>query len=169
MTQMTTAPFGVDGVWITKVPTPLGSLLLRCTYTALDAAKTRFNAELEDINRLPLFTELYPQANGSKWAGGEAIVTGRNKCEATFLQYHTKTSGINSEQIVGIATIKAYFELVGPDQIRGSGTGSYYLATQDADQDGFPDDGEEPAVCLPWSWTSRRLTTMPGCTPTPMP
>lgn len=167
--QMTTAQYPLDGIWMTTVPTPLGNLIMRCTYVAQDAAKTRFSAELEDINTLPLLNEVYPDSDASKWAGGEAVNTGRNKYEATFLIYYTKTGGPNLDEIVGIATINAHFEVVGPDLIYGEGTGSYYMAAQDADQDGFPDEGQEPAICLPWGWIAKHLTMMPGCVPTPMP
>ena len=44
-----------------------------------------------------------------------------------------------------------------------------YLASQDADGDGFPDPGEEPVNCMPFTFSSRRLRVMPGCVPTPMP
>ena len=47
--------------------------------------------------------------------------------------------------------------------------GQKVLAAQDADQDGFPDEGQEPVVCVPWEWIAKRLTMMLGCVPTPIP
>ena len=105
-----------------------------------------------------------------KWAGGHAVKLGRNQYEATFLGYSVRI--IESElgkttELMGLFTVDAHFEMIGEDSIYGEGTGSYYLATQDADRDGFPDDGEEPIVCVPWGWMSKRLTRMPGCVLTP--
>ena len=57
----------------------------------------------------------------------------------------------------------------GPDTNEGQATLSTYLASQDADGDGFPDEGEEPVSCMPFTFTSKRLRVMPGCVPTPMP
>ena len=170
MTQMTTPPYPLDGIWITSAPTPMGNWLSTTTYVAQDAAKTQYSGSLEFINVFPLVAELYPDADPSLVfsAGGQAVMVGRNKYEATYLTYNRKfdpDTGIM--EIVGMDTLKAYFEVVGPDQIVGSGTASYYMAAQDADQDGFPDEGQDPVVCSPFEWTCKRLTVMPGCTPPP--
>jgi hypothetical protein len=161
----------LDGIWVSAVPTPLGNLILTTTYVAQDAAKTRYSGSLEEINPLPLLMELYPDGDIDKWAGGQAVIVGLNKYEATYLGYSLKARESNMEitEIVGLWTIKAHFELVGPDRLEGYGNGSYYLAAQDADQDGFPDEGQEPIACIPWTWTGKRLTPMPGCELPPMP
>jgi hypothetical protein len=167
MTQMTTPPFPLDGIWVTTSATPFGNLISTTNYVALDAAKTQYSGTLEFINGFPLFADLYPDADPSLMfsAGGHAVMVGRNKYEATYLTYDRKydaSTGIM--EIVGIDTLKASFEVVAPDQIVGQGMASYYMAAQDADQDGFPDEDQEPVACFPWEWTSKRLTAMPGCT-----
>jgi hypothetical protein len=86
--------------------------------------------------------------------------------EMTAIEYLTRTAEPSLEAILGIGIVTGSFELVGPDQGQGQGTGAYYVADQDLDQDGFPDEGQEPAVCVPWEWTAKRLTMMPGCMPT---
>jgi ketosteroid isomerase-like protein len=167
ITQMTTPPFPLDGIWISTVPTPLGNLILTTTYVAQDAAKTRYSGSVDEINPMPLLADIYPDADPpAKWAGAQAEMVARNKYEATLLGYETRTVETDigkTVEFVGLFTIKAYFELLGPDQLAGYGTGSYYLASQDADQDGFPDEGEEPVACVPWEWVGKRLTALPGC------
>jgi hypothetical protein len=165
--HMKNAPWPLDGIWITSSPTPFGNYLSKTLYTAQNAAKTLYSGTLEFINGFPLFAELYPDADPSLSfsAGGQAVMVARNKYEATYLSYDRKydvSTGIM--EIVGIDTLKAYFEVTGPDQIQGYGTASYYMAAQDVDQDGFPDEGEEPVACFPWEWTSKRLTEMSECT-----
>jgi predicted ester cyclase len=171
LNQMTTAPWPLDGIWVSTVPTPLGNLVMTTTYVAQDAAKTRYSGSLDEINAMPLLAEIYPDADPTpKWAGGQAVMVGRDKYEATFLGYSTKIveSDIGrTTEFVGLFTIKAYFELLDPNTLQGYGTGSYYMAAQDANQDGFPDEGQDPVVCIPWGWTGKRLTIMPGCIPTP--
>lgn len=169
-TQMTTAPFPPEGIWITAAPTPMGNWISKTLYTAQDAAKTQLSGTLEWINGFPLFKELYPDYDPSLdySAGGQAVMVGRNKYDATYLGYNRKFNAKTGViEIVGIWTLSAHFELVALDRIQGYGTGSYYLAAQDADKDGFPDAGQKPILCVPWMWTCKRLTQLPGCIPTP--
>jgi hypothetical protein len=169
MQQLTAEEWSPEGVWITTVSTPLGNMIIKAIWVAQDAAKTQLTGEFEQINVYPLLVDLYPDSEAVKFAGALAVKTEINKYEMTALQYFTKTAGPSQEEIVGIGIITGTFELGGPDLVQGQGTGAYYMAAQDADQDGFPDEGQEPALCLPWGWTAKSLTMMSGCVPTPMP
>ena len=169
MQQLTAEEWPVEGVWISTVPTPLGNMIIKGTWIAQDDAKTRFTGEFEQINTYPVLIDVYPDSEEIKYGGGLMVKIGLNKYEVAFLQYFTRSAGPSLEEIVGLGIVTGTLELVGPDLAQGQGTGAYYLAEQDADQDGFPDEGQEPVVCVPWEWTARRLTTMPGCVPTPIP
>ncbi len=168
--QITSPPeYSLEGAWITNVPTPMGNLIFAGSWRAQDRAGTMFTAEMEHVNTYPLLSDLYPEVDASKFSSVLGVKVGRNTYEMTGLEYHTKTVAPGHTEIVGIAVVRGTFEQVGPDLIQGQGTGAYYLASQDADQDGFPDEGQEPMVCVPWEWTTKRVTMMPGCVPTPMP
>jgi len=167
--QLTAEEWSPEGVWITTVPTPMGNMIIKSTWVWQDAAKTRLTGESEQINTYRVLIDVYPDAEEVKFAGGLAVKIGLNKYEMTAVEYFTKTSGPSLEEIVGIGIVSGTFELVDPDLAQGLGTGAYYMPEQDADQDGFPDEGQEPAVCVPWEWMSKRLTTMPGCVPMPEP
>lgn len=173
LTQMTTPPIPLDGIWVSAVPTPFGNLLLTTTYVAQDAAKTRYSGSLDEVNPMPVLSEIFPDADPNpKWAGGQAVMVGRDKYEATYLGYARKlvdTEMGSMMEIVGLFTINAHFEVTGPDSLQGQGAGSYYLAIQDADGDGYPDEGEEPIACVPWQWTGKKVGILPGCVPAPMP
>jgi hypothetical protein len=158
---MTTSEWPLEGVWIMAVATPLGNVILKCVCAAQDAAKTCFSGELDYINHMPVLVDVYPDAEATKSGGGQMVKVGRNEYEGTFLEYHTKTTGQAEQEIVGVDTVNTTFEIIGPNLIRGQGTGSYYMAAQDVDKDGFPDEGQEPVVHLPWRWTAKRLTMMP--------
>ena len=167
MLQLTAEEWSPEGVWITTVPTPMGNMIIKSTWVSQDAAKTRLTGEFEPINTYPVLIDVYPDSEEVKYAGGLAVKIGLNKYEVTFIEYFTRTVGLSLEEIVGIGIVAGTFELVGPDLVQGQGTGAYYMPEQDADQDGFPDEGQEPAVCVPWAWTAKRLTMMPGYVPTP--
>ena len=167
MQQLTAPEWPLEGAWIVNVPTPLGNMIIKAIWAAQDAAKTQFTGEFEQINTYPVLIDVYPDAEEVKFAGGLAVKIGLNKYEMTAVEYFTKTSGPSMEEIVGIGIVSGTFELVGPALAQGQGTGAYYMPEQDADRDGFPDEGQEPAVCVPWQWTAKRLTMMPGCVPTP--
>ncbi|MCP4452194.1 MAG: ester cyclase, partial [Planctomycetes bacterium] len=165
MTQMTTAPWPLDGIWITTYPMNAGNLISTTVYAAQDAAKTRYSGTLEFVNAFgvsPIFPDSDPSLTLS--AGGEAVMVGPNKYKATYLFYERKfdvSTGVL--EIVGMSTAEAYFELLGPNLLQGQGTRSFYMASQDADQDGFPDEGQAPVVCFPMTWTGKRLTPLAGC------
>ena len=163
MTQMTTPPYPLDGIWLTTYPVESGNLISTTVYTAQDAAKTRYSGTLEFLNSAGPFP-LYPDADPllRTYAGGHAVMAGLNKYDAMYLGYDrkvdTETGGI---EILGLHTVDARFELLGPDLLQGHGTASYYMAAQDADQDGFPDEGQEPALSYEFTWTGKRLTPLP--------
>jgi hypothetical protein len=167
--QLTAEEWLVDGSWITSLPTPMGNMLVKGIWIAQDDAKTRFTGEFEHISMFPLLIDLYPNADDIKFAGALALKTGVNQYEMTAFEYFTTSVGPSYDEIVGIGIVTGTLKLVGTNLAQGQGTGAYYLAAQDADRDGFPDENQEPALCVPWEWTSKRLTTMPACVPTPMP
>ena len=162
----------LDGIWVSTVPTPMGNLTLTTMYVAQDAAKTSYSGSLDEVNAMPLLADIYPGADPyPQWAGGQADMVSPNKYEATYLGYSRKiveTELGQTNELIGLFTIKASFELLDPDTLQGQGTGSYYLIEQDADRDGFPDEGQEPVACIPWAWTGKRVGQMQGCTPPPL-
>jgi hypothetical protein len=161
--------WALDGTWIVVAPTPLGNMVFRNTYIALDPQKTKFTGDVEQINWPPVLIDLYPDMERIKIASAPVVRTGLNSYEGSMTEYFTKTGGPVAEEIVGIGVIHGTLKLVGPDLLEGQGTGAYYLAAQDADCDGFPDEGQEPVLCVPWVYSARRLRTGPGCVPTPLP
>lgn len=169
LNQMTTAEWSPAGTWVSTVPTPLGNLLINGAWIPQDASGTQFIGQYIYGNTLPLMTELYPEADSHIYAGAQAVKSGRNKYDITFLEYHRKTIGPNLDEMMGISIITGAFELTGPNTLWGQGVGAYYLASQDADQNGMPDEGEEPIACVPWGWTGQRLTIMQGCAQTLLP
>ena len=169
MWQLTTPEWPIDGSWITCLATPMGNMLVKGIWAAQDAEKTRFTGEFEHLSMFPLLMDLYPDADDVKFAGALAVKTGVNQYEMTALEYFISRVGPCHEEIVGIGVVNGILTMAGPDQTQGQGTGAYYIAAQDTDQDGFPDEGQTPALCVPWQWSSKCLTMTPGCVPTTTP
>jgi len=157
--------WALDGTWIVVAPTPLGNMIFRNTYIAQDPQKTRFTGDVEQINWPPVLIDLYPDVERIKIAPAPVIRTGLNSYEGTMIEYFTKAGGPAAEEIVGIGVIHGSMEFVGPDSLEGQGTGAYYLAAQDTDGDGLPDEGQEPVLCVPWAYSATRLRTVAGCVP----
>jgi hypothetical protein len=86
-----------------------------------------------------------------------------------MLIYGTKIRQNAPDELATIGIASATWEITGPDTKEGQSTYAVYLASQDADGDGFPDEGEEPVSCTPFTFTGRRLRVMPPCALTPMP
>ena len=168
MEQLTAEEWPLEGPWIVTVPTPMGNMIIKSIWTAQDAVQTKLTGEFEQINFLPLLIDFYPDSERIKFAGALAVKTGPNQYDMTAIEYFTKTVGLSHEEVVGLGVVTGNFEFTGPDSGQGQGTGAYYLARQDADQDGLPDEGQEPSLCVPWTWTAKRLTMMPSCVPTPL-
>lgn len=168
-TQITTPEWAPDGTWITPAPTPMGNLLVTGSWIAQNPEKTRLTGVYDSMNEFPFLVDVYPDADGNKFGGAQAVKIGRNRYQITFLFYYFKKVGMQHTEIVGIDVTTGQFELTGPDSIQGQGQAAYYFAAQDADQNGFPDEGQEPVLCLPWVWTAQRLGIMLGCDPMPMP
>jgi len=170
MQQIMAGPeWSLAGPWISSIPTPMGNMIIEGVWIAEDTTETSFIGEFEQISVFPVLSDLYPDSEAVKFAGARAVRIASNQYEMTTLEYLTNGPSHQEEIIVGIGILTGTIEIVGPDLLQGQGTGAYYLAAQDADGDGFPDEGQEPAVCFPWQWTGKRLTMMPACVPTPMP
>jgi hypothetical protein len=158
------------GTWLVSSPTPAGNTLLLHTVHAQDLTGTNFGGIMKEINSNPTFFGMIPsaEAGGDHWPS-QTVRTGLNSYVSTFLYYTTRKGAGPMAEIVAIGVVNANWTITGPDTNEGDATISMYLAAQDADGDGLPDEGQKPTICTPFTYTSKRLKPMPGCVPTPMP
>ncbi|HUU17105.1 MAG TPA: hypothetical protein VMW72_08155 [Sedimentisphaerales bacterium] len=68
-------------------------------------------------------------------------------------------------EIVYISVIYSKAQLIDENTMEGQGTHAFYLPSADADDDGLPDDSQEPIACLPYTITSKRVGLIPPCVP----
>jgi len=83
----------------------------------------------------------------------EEIVTGENTSESTGISY-----GLAGGQIALILVDHTYFTHINRNEKHNTHQTSVYLASADADNDGFPDADAQPIMVLPASSISKRIT-----------
>jgi sugar lactone lactonase YvrE len=156
------------GTWIVTVPTTMGNIVMTHSIHAQDSTGRHYGGTVKQYNTNPTLFGTFPEweAGGDIWAA-QTVRTGPDSFETT-LMYHTIKKGEGPvAETAGVGICNATWRLTGPNTNEGESTLAVYLAEQDADGDGFPDEGEEPAVCMEFTYTSRRLTMMSDCIPTP--
>ena len=83
----------------------------------------------------------------------EEIVTGENTSESTGISY-----GLAGGQIALILVDHTCFTHINRNEKHNTHQTSVYLASADADNDGFPDADAQPIMVLPASSISKRIT-----------
>jgi hypothetical protein len=158
------------GVWVVSVPTPMGNILFLHNMYAQDMTGTRWGGVMWQVNENPTTFGMFSAADkGTGYWATQSVRTGPDTIETTMITYGTKARENAPDEIVTIAIGNSKWRTTGPDTNEGNATLAMYLASQDADGDGFPDQGQEPVTCMSFPFSSHRLRVMPGCTPTPTP
>lgn len=110
---------------------------------------------------------LLPTAVRYTTAQGEAIRTGPRSFDYTL---HFWGVDIANRRVSLVVSSGAKVFREGDCNVYDTvgGTLAVYLVGQDANGDGYPDDGETPVACVPIELTARRMSILPPCTPSPM-
>ncbi len=141
------------------------------TITPQNPEHTKFGQMLQQVNPDPTLSGMFPEADRqSDWIG-QIVQTGWNTYESTVVYYGTqKVEDQLRPQILYIAVLYGEGYLVDLNTLTGAGTFAVFLAEQDADGDGFPDEGQEPIYCGPYTLESiKRVQMMPPCVQAPPP
>lgn len=157
------------GPWIVSVPTPAGTIVIYHIMYPLDSAGKRYSGVMWQVNDDPTSFGMLPGADQALAWMTLTVRTGPDSFETTGVRHSTKMGDGPLRETVVISIANITWKLTGPNSNEGQATVANYLAEQDTDGDGLPDEGQEPVLCLPFTFTSQRLTMMPGCVPTPMP
>ncbi len=157
------------GPWLCTVPTPVGPIFMYHVMYPLDSAGKRYSGMMWQVNDDPTSFGAFPEADQALCWMTLTVRTGPDSFETSMVRHSTKKGAGPLRETVSISIGNSTWRLTGPNSNEGEATVANYLPTQDADGDGFPDEGQEPISCVPFTVTSQRLTLMPGCVPTPMP
>ena len=111
----------------------------------------------------------FPEADHESDHIGQTVWTDSLAFESALIGYGTKTAASPGElpEVIYISVLSSKARFVDRDNLTGEGTHAFYLGSQDADGDGWPDEGQEPVACFPYMSTSKRVQLMPPCVPPP--
>jgi len=155
--------WSAEGVWVISIPTPMGTILMLHNMHAQDLTGMRYGGTISQVNENPTSFGMFPDADASSGWVTQTVRTGPDSFATTMLSYDTKRRHNAPHEVAVICISTGTWQITGPDTNKGQATLAVYLGSQDADGDGFPDEGEEPISCMPFEFTSKRLRVMPGC------
>ena len=163
----------IQGAWVSSFAggpwdTPL---LMLETISPQDPAGNKLTYTMHLVN--PDATFAAPPLSESDYMSdlvGEAVRTGRDSYEFSLIGYGVEDREANRGRIIFIWTVTGTMTCVDGEHKTDEVHIAVYLADQDGDGDGFPDEGEEPFLCIgpgPLG-VGRRVPQMEACVPTPM-
>ena len=158
------------GTWVVSVELPAGPMLLLESIQAQDLAGIHYGGIAKQVNVNPTHFGMFPEVDsGDETYLMQMIRTGPDSFEATQLTYGISLEEGAQAMTKIIVVVNTQWTMTGAGTAEGHGTAALYLAEQDADSDGFPDDGEVPTFCLAFPFSGKRLHVMPPCEPTSIP
>lgn len=107
----------------------------------------------------PTLGGMFPEATSYSDAVGMGVRTGHNTWDITVMRYGA--NGPKKVYIVVMSGVETYTDDASVQE--ATFTAAIYLAEQDKDGDGWPDEDESPQMCLPLTLTSPRMPILPMC------
>jgi steroid delta-isomerase-like uncharacterized protein len=171
--QITSPPeWTPEGTWIVTSPSPMGPLTMVHVMYPLDSSGARYGGVLWQVNPNPTFFGTFPSlTGGSQFWATESRRIAPNAYETGMIVYSTQPAEGLLDQVASVGILNATWTITGAETNEGAAMLSSYLAGQDANGDGLPDEGQAPVACTPFSFTSKRVRILPACVParTPAP
>jgi sugar lactone lactonase YvrE len=168
--QKTGLDWSPVGTWVVSVEMATGTMLMLDNVQAQDSTGSYYGGVSKQVNVNPTHFGLFPEVDsGDEMYMTQTVRTGPNSFQSTHLTYGISTEEDSQAITKLIVMVNTQWQMTGVDTVEGDGTAALYLAEQDADGDGFPDEGETPTVCLPFPFTGKRLHVMSLCEPAVMP
>ncbi len=158
----------LDGAWMLTVEAPGIHLVHNCFLVAQDSQGLKYTEYVEHTLCSPSFFGAFPEANAHSQMIGQAEKTSPTTFRNTLIHYGLKTGGVIDEMVY-IAVTSSETTMVDADHAVFTANQAIYLPAQDADRDGFPDEGQKPILCSPYTGKVTRVKLMPMCEPTPVP
>ena len=164
----------IQGAWVSSFMGPWETpLIMQETITPLDPAGKKLSYVMHLVNPDATFGFPFPPFSEAETMSdviGEAVRSGRNEYEFSLIGYAVKEVPADRGEIVYIWTVSGTMSCVDGKNKTDDVNIAIYLASQDADKDGYPDDEEEPFFCTPGGplAVGKRVPQMPACVPTEM-
>ena len=137
----------LQGAWICQLDNGIRGLV---TYAPLDPSGQSAALRVELVWPLEALQSMRIDAVTDEVA--EEFVTGKNTSVITGIGY-----GLAGGRIVLIFVDNSTLTYDSPTRVNIEGTTKAYLATADADNDGYPDPGSEPVGTFPYKAVGNRV------------
>jgi hypothetical protein len=163
----------IQGAWVGSDSGPPGArpLIIQNTITPQDLTGNKLTYVMRLVNPDATFFGLSPEAEYMSELVGEAVRTGLNTYDFSLIGYGAKEQPAARNEILYLWTVNGSLTCEDGDKITSDANLAVYEADQDANQDGFPDVGQDPIACFgPLDFGSaQRVPLMPRCEPEPPP
>jgi hypothetical protein len=164
----------LQGAWVSSFYGPWDKpLLMQETLTPLDPAGKKMAYFMHLVNPDATFAFPFPPFSETDYLSdlvGEAVRTGLNSYDFSLIGYGVKEAENDRGDITYIWTVTGTVSCVDGENKTDIVNIAVYLGDQDADKDGYPDEGEEPFLCTPTGplAVGKRVPQMPACVPSEM-
>ena len=150
------------------------------SYGPEDPTTGRVAGIVQSLGGDPSFDGLFPDG---EWISPQYVTlvrTGDDTFQKTGIFYVTNNTKPRAA-VTWISVLNLAAKVTDPDTYEWNGTLSVYSAVahpghmfgnlpdQDVNNDGLPDEGQQPIVCMPMNGVCHRIGLLPPCEPTPMP
>jgi hypothetical protein len=172
--------YSTAGAWSITSPQWPSGVVGTLVLSPEDPRTGRYSWVGGPVNMDPTLNGLFPDAEAMSQWSGTGVRTASDECQVTGILYATKKNQ-PCDIVTWIWVSSETNKWIDADTLSCEGTCSYYSAVehpghmlgdlpdQDLNDDGLPDEGQEPVFCVPYTGLLRRINLMPPCTPTPMP
>ena len=161
--------WSLDGAWMMRTITSWGPVLEPVILMAQDTAGERYTMLMEDAECDWTLMGMFPTATGHSHLAGVCVRTGPHTFESTTVAFVVERGPGAPDKILYQRVLTHAFQFVDENNIVASSSWAHYTPDQDADHDGFPDQGQEPFFCGELETTMKRVVLIPPCVPPPTP
>jgi hypothetical protein len=161
--------WSLDGAWMMRTITDWGPVLEPIIFSAQDIVGQRYTMLMEDAECWYTFEGMFPTATDHSHLAGVCVRTGPQTFESTVVGFVVERGPDAPDKILYQRVVTHAFQFVDENNIVATSSWAHYTPDQDADHDGFPDQGQEPFVCLELETTMKRVVLIPPCVPSPTP
>ena len=161
----------VEGAWVSSFTGPWDKpLIMQETLTPLDPEGKKMAYFMHLVNPDATFGFPFPPFSKTDYLSdlvGEAVKTGRNSYDFSLIGYGVKEEEKDRGDITFIQIVTGTVSCVDGEHKTDIVNIAVYMADQDADKDGYPDEGAEPFLCTPTGpfAVGKRVPQMAACVP----
>jgi hypothetical protein len=164
----------LEGSWVSSFTGPWDKpLIMQETIIPLDPGGKKMAYFMHLVNPDATFAFPFPPFSETDYSSdlvGEAVKTGPNSYDFSLIGYGIRGVENDRGDITYIYTVTGTVSCVDGEHKTDNMNIAVYLGDQDADKDGYPDEGQEPFFCTPTGpfAVGARVPQMPACIPSPM-